>query len=230
MTQLPINRGPRWVFAVALCLALAACSSKPPAPDWQINAASAADRAVQAYLRGDQRVEQAEFENARSQLARTGNAANVARLELLRCAAQVASLVPGPCAAFRPLAEDATEAERAYARYLAGQALSSDIALLPQAQRAVAGAAPSQAAAMLLSVDPMSALVAAGVIFARGEATPALVALAVDKASVQGWPRPLLAWLGVQLALAQHSGWEDEAARIQRRMDLVAPKPAAKGT
>lgn len=215
----------RVASASALCMALLACGSKPPAPDWQLNAKSASDRAVQAYLKGDQRVEQAEFANARAELARTGDADHLARLELLRCAAQVASLVLGPCAGFTPLAQDASPEERAYARYLAGQALPSDIALLPPAQRAVAGAAPAQAAALLTAVEPMSALVAAGVIFTRGQASPALVALAVDKASAQGWPRPLLAWLGVQLQLAQQSGSDGEAARIQRRIDLVAPAP-----
>lgn len=223
MNKLPPTYLARSLFAATLCLALAACGSKPPAPDWQLSSKGASDRAVQAYLKGDLRVQQAEFELARAELGRTGDAANVARLELLRCAVQVASLVLGPCAAFAPLAQDATEAERAYARYLEGKALPSDVPLLPQAQRAVASATPAQAAAVFKDADPISALVAAGVIFSRGEASPALVALAVDTASAQGWPRPLLAWLGVQHQLAQQAGRTDEATRIQRRMDLVAP-------
>ena len=36
---------------------LAACSQKPPAADWALNAESASDRATQAYLRADQRVQ-----------------------------------------------------------------------------------------------------------------------------------------------------------------------------
>lgn len=230
MRNLQCTYGARSLCAAALCLMLAACSSKPPAPDWQLSAKGASDRAVQAYLKGDRRVEHAEFAGARAELERTGDAANVARLELLRCAAQVASLVLGPCAAFAPLAQDATEAERAYARYLEGKATPSDVALLPEAQRAVAGAVPAQAAAVLKAADPMSTLVAAGVIFSRGEASPALVELAVDTASAQGWPRPLLAWLGVQLKLAEQAGRADEVARIQRRMNLVSParSPEAK--
>ena len=112
---------------------LAGCAGKPPAPDWQLNAYSASDRAVQAYFEGRQRVESAEFARARSEIARTGDAAQLARLELLRCAAQVASLDLAPCTRFDALAQDATPAERAYARYLAGRADPADIALLPQA-------------------------------------------------------------------------------------------------
>ena len=64
-------------------------------------------------------------------------------------------------------------------------------------------------------------LVAAGVLFQAGRASPDLLALAVDTASAQGWRRPLLAWLGVQARRAEAAGAVDEAARIRRRMALV---------
>jgi len=201
---------------------LAGCAGKPPAPDWQLNAYSASDRAVQAYLDGRQRVESAEFARARSEIARTGDAAQLARLELLRCAAQVASLDLAPCTRFDALAQDATPAERAYARYLAGRADPADIALLPQAQQAAARAGPEQTAAVIAGQsDPLAQLVAAGARFARGQASPQLVQLAVDTASRQGWRRPLLAWLGVQEKLAEGRGDEPQAARLRRRMAIV---------
>ena len=201
---------------------LAGCAGKPPAPDWQLNAYSASDRAVQAYFEGRQRVESAEFARARSEIARTGDAAQLARLELLRCAAQVASLDLAPCTRFDALAQDATPAERAYARYLAGRADPADIALLPQAQQAAARAGPEQTAAVIAGQsDPLAQLVAAGARFARGQASPQLVQLAVDTASRQGWRRPLLAWLGVQEKLAEGRGDEPEAARLRRRMAIV---------
>ena len=77
---------------LALCALLAGCSSQPPVPDWQINAYSAAQRAVQSYLSGQTRSAEREFEQARDQIARTGSPALAARLELLRCAAQVGRL------------------------------------------------------------------------------------------------------------------------------------------
>ena len=52
-------------------------------------------------------------------------------------------------------------------------------------------------------------------------ASPALVQAAVDAASSQGWRRPLLAWLGVQLKLFEASGNRLEAERIQRRIALT---------
>lgn len=224
MMALPCTQSIRRALTVALCLVLTACGSNALAPSWQSDAKGASDRAVQAYFEGDQRVEQAEFTRARQELARTGDVSQMARLELLRCAAQVASLVITPCAAFQVLAQDATSEERAYSRYLEGKALPSDLPLLPAAQRDVAAVLPSQATTVLRGIDPLSAMVAAGVVFTRGGASPELVALAVDTASKQGWSRPLLAWLGVQRTLAEGAGRTTEAQRVQRRIDLVAPK------
>jgi hypothetical protein len=120
------------------------------------------------------------------------------------------------------LAADAAPAEQAYARYLAGQALTTDTPLLPEAHRPLTVAtAPESALANIK--DPLSRLVAAGVLLQRGVASPAVAAVAVDTASAQGWRRPLLAWLQVQQARAQAGGAVEDAARLQRRIDLVAP-------
>ena len=85
----------RWVgLRVALLgavLTLMACSSQPPTPDWQMNAQGAAQKALAAYLSGNARVEQLEWDHARAEVARTGRADLLARLELMRCAAQRAS-------------------------------------------------------------------------------------------------------------------------------------------
>ncbi len=101
----------------SLLVLLAACGSAPPAPQWQSNAKAALDRAVAAYLGGDTRVANAEFDLARRELARTGRADLVAMAELTRCAVRVASLDVAPCEGFEKLRSDATPAERAYADY-----------------------------------------------------------------------------------------------------------------
>ena len=77
-------------FAVAVLLS--ACAGSPPAPDWQMNAKSSMERAISAYLSGNDRVEAQEFAKARSEMASTGQVALVARAELIRCAGRVASL------------------------------------------------------------------------------------------------------------------------------------------
>lgn len=207
-----------------LVVVLAACSSAPPAPEWQANARSALDRAVAAYLAGDARVATVEFDLARRELASTGRADLVAMTELTRCAVRVASLDVGPCDGFERLRPDATAAQRAYADYLANQLQPGDVKLLPEQHRAIAtnGLSGDAATSALRAIDdPLARLVATGVLFQGGRANPAAIALAVDAASARGWRRPLLAWLGVELALAEKAGDSASAEHLRRRIALI---------
>jgi hypothetical protein len=208
-----------------LVIVLAACAGGPPPPDWQTSAKSAIDAAVAAYLSGESRVEAQEFERARSAVSRTGRPELLARLELMRCAVRVASLVFEPCEGFEKLRPDAAAPERAYADHLAARALPRDeIERLPPAQRAaavaVAGAEASVAGVQAID-DPLSRLIAISVLFQAGKASPAMIALAADTASAQGWRRPLLAWLKVQALRAERAGEAGEVQRLRRRIELV---------
>lgn len=208
-------------IATAGLVLLAGCSNKPPVPDWQMNAHDSAQRAAQAWLSGESRIEAAEYQRARANVLRTGRVDLLARLELSRCAWRVASLQFEDCAGFVAIEQDAGPAERAYAAWLAGSELpAAEVALLPQRQRALA-ALPSDEAIAKID-DPLSRLVAAGVQFKRGLATPATIATAIQTASDQGWRRPLLAWLEVQARRAEAAGDAAEAARIRRRLARVA--------
>jgi len=208
-------------LALGLTALLLACGNKPPIPDWQMTAHGALDRYVDAFMTGNSRVEEVEFSQARRALTRTGDTALVARVELTRCALRVASLVTGPCAGFEPLRVDAPAPERAYADYLAGRLAPVDAALLPAAHRAV-GTGNAGAGSLKAIADPLARLVAAGVLLQTGRADPDVLQLAVDTAAAQGWRKPLLAWLGVQLRRAELAGAAEEAQRLRRRMALVA--------
>ena len=213
----------RFCVAAVSVLLLTACGNTPPAPDWQMNAKASAERATQAWLTGDQRVEAAEFARARREVASTGQPALLARVELLRCAGRVAALDLEPCRGFDALAADAAPAEQAYARYLSGRSTAVDAALLPEPHHALAAGSAAPDAALAAIADPLSRLVAAGALFQRSQATPGVITHAVDTASAQGWRRPLLAWLKVQQARAQAAGASDEVARLQRRIEIVTP-------
>jgi hypothetical protein len=188
---------------LALIVVLSACSSGPPIPDWQLSAKAASERAVVAYLTGNARIDAAELARARAEVARTGRADLLARVELTHCAAQVASLVFEPCSAFEPLRADATEVERAYADRLAGRSATAE----PTALQGID--------------DPLARLVAAGVLFQTNRADPRVIQTAIDTASAQGWRRPLLAWLNVQLKRAEAAGANDDAQQLRRRIAIV---------
>lgn len=215
-------RIPSPILLGMLVATMAGCASGPPVPDWKMNAVGSLDRAVAAYNAGNDRLEALEFSRARSEMSSTGQPVLVARAELIRCASRVASLVFEDCTAFNALRQDAGAAELAYGNYLAGRAQASDIALLPESQKAAAAAtAEGLAAAITAIADPHAKLVAAGVAMRSSRASPAVLSIAVETASAQGWRRPLLAWLGVQAMRAEKAGDTVELQRLQRRMALV---------
>ena len=230
----PLSRGLTQTLlgaSLAGVLLLSACSSGPVAPVWQGDAKDALDRANAAYLEGDSRVAQAEMARVRRAISGTGRADWLATAELAHCAAQVASLVLEPCSAFEALRADATAAQVVYADYLKAQlgagTPTATLALLPAAQQGIAIQANGDAAALKSMPDPLSRLLGAAVWLQKGQASPAVMDLAVETASQQGWRRPLLAWLGVQALRAEQAGNTAELDRLRRRMALVEGRTSA---
>ena len=209
--------------AAAVVILLTGCANNPPPPDWQTNAHSALRDYSQAYLVGNNRVANLEFERARGEIASTGRIDLLARAELVRCAARAASLEMNRCTGFEALAKDAGASEHAYAAFLSAQLAEADVAALPEQYRPLAAAkeAASKNAALAAIKDPFSRLVGASVLLQSGQLAPSGIATAVNAASEQGWRRPLLAWLGVQLKRAEATGDVEAIGSIQRRIDLV---------
>lgn len=211
---------------------LTGCASQPPAPEWAINAEAAARQAGTAYLQGQSRIESLQWQKARAAVASTGRTDLAARMELMRCAAQVASLEWSDCPAYQALQSDAAASEQAYARYLSAKPRAEDASLLPGEQQAAARRIAAQASAptaltadevqqMTGTGDPLSRLLAAAVLLRAGHATPGLLQSGVEIASAQGWRRALTAWLLLQVRAAESAGDTDVAARARRRLDLL---------
>jgi len=212
------------LVACGAVVLLQACGNNPPAPDWKLNAHSALERATNAYLEGRTTIAEREFASARAEIARTGRSDLMARAELMRCAAKTASLAFEPCTAFDALRADAPPAEIAYAAYLAGHSTAADLPLLPPHHRQVATLGITEAAAVsaLQSMpDALSRQIGAAVLLETGRANPAVIALAIDNASAQGWRRPLLAWLTLQAQRAQTAGDTAAADAVRRRIALI---------
>lgn len=196
---------------------LAACASKPLPPDWQADAKGALDGSVEDYLKGHTGAAAAGFRTARQATTSTGRPDYVAQVELVRCAARVASLDFDDCPGYAALAQEATPEQRAYADYLYGRWQGLNAAQLPEQHRPVL--ATGQVAGV---ADPLARLVAAGAAFKAGRITPEGITQAIDTASNQGWRRPLLAWLGVLAQRAEAAGDAQEVQRIRRRIALAS--------
>lgn len=199
---------------------LAACAGGPPAPDWQANAHAALGHFTAAYLAGEDRVARQELAIARREVSRTGQASQLARVELTACALRLASLQAPDCPAFDALAADADAAARAYADYLAGRWDGLEVRLLPAAHRQVLSSRDALATLQAID-DPLARLVAAAVLLRAGRLSPSGIELAIDTASRQGWRRPLMAWLGFDRERCRMAGDAQCVAARERRIALI---------
>ena len=200
-----------------LVFLLAACASKPAPPSWQPNAKDALDGFTDDYLRGNTGAANAEFARARRETSSTGRFDLVAQVELVRCAARAASLEFDECPGFAALSGDASPQQRAYAAYIGGRWEGLDAGLLPEQHRPVVASGSMAGVA-----DPLARLVAAGALFKAQRIRPEDVVAAAETASGQGWRRPLLMWLGVQLKRAEAAGDAVAAERLKRRIALAS--------
>lgn len=197
-------------------LLLAACAA-PSSPGWLLETDAALSAHQAAYLNGEARVAARELALARREVGRTGDAVLMARVELAVCAAQTASLAGDGCPAFAPLAADAGAAERAYAAYLAGAQANAELLPASQRQTAVSGQTTDLAAI----ADPLSRLVAAGVLRQQGRLAADGYALATETAAGQGWRRALLAWLAADRERLLAAGDTAAAESRQRRIERI---------
>ena len=204
---------------IVIVMGLAGCAGNRMIPDWQINAHGALKSSIMAYLVGNSKLATMEFSRARREISSTGRTDLMARAELMRCAAQVASLEFNNCEPFQMMLQDAAAEERAYADYLEGNWVGLDTELLPAQHRAVLTVTGGTLNAI---EDPLSRLVAAGVLLRKGILAPEDITIVVQTASDQGWRRPLLAWLGVAIRRAEQSNDKEEVLLIQRRINLIS--------
>ena len=212
-------------MAAAMVLACAGCAVTP-APAWKTDTRDALDGFISAYLAGNLREADRYFRDARHAVAGTGRADLVARVELIRCAIGTAALDVDACSASEASEADLAGEDRAYAAFLAGRIDPARAAKLPGQYQPVARAHDTDARVKALGhiKDPVSRLIAAGALFRAGNLSPEGVATAVDTASEQAWRNPLLAYLNVQMKLAEAGGDSAMHETLRKRIELVSPR------
>ena len=208
--------------ALACGLMLAGCAGAP-APEWEARAHAALEKFKQQYLEGNSPRAQRYFTEAKAAVGATGKPELVARVELVRCALGTAALDVEACTGFEALRDAAARDDQTYAIFLSGRMQELEASRLPSQYRALAMArdAAARNQAMQKIRDPVSRLIAAGALFRGAQLSNDGLNSAIDMASMQGYRRPLLAYLNVQAKKAESSGDAAALQSIRQRIDLV---------
>lgn len=211
------------LFLAACLILLAGCGGKTPPPDWKVDSADLIERYKKHELRGENILAERYFQQAVNAAGSAGQVAETARLWLVRCAVRRASLDDDDCSEYVELAKlETTDEDRAYYQFITLDWNGVEASRLPKHYAALLAGPADKRLAQVAAIDaPLSRLLAASLVVQRGEADDALLALATETASAEGWKRPLLVYL--KLAEKRASEREDAAtlADIQARIRLV---------
>lgn len=218
---------PLWlkVFVCALAASmLAACGGGPKVPDWKKDSINLIEKYKKAELKGEVQRAERYFEQALEAAGSAGKIGETAQLHLIRCATRQASLDYEPCTGYLDHAKFGVNPEdEAYYRFLTNQQDKLDTSKLPAQYRDFARISdPAKIVASLRSIsDPLSRLIAASLATARKQTDDAILNLAAETASEQGWRKPLLVYLKLLENRATVRNDEFEAEKLRTRIKLV---------
>ena len=211
------------LLLTACLILLAGCGGKTPPPDWKVDSSDLIERYQKHELRGENILADRSFQQAVHAAGSAGQVAETARLWLVRCAVRRASLDDDDCSEYVELAKfGTTEEDRAYYQFITLDWSGVDASRLPKHYAALVAGAADKRHAQVEGIDaPLSRLLAASLVVRRGEADDALLSLATETASAEGWKRPLLVYLKLAEKRASERQDADALAAIQARIRLV---------
>lgn len=214
------------IFLVALCITLLqACGGGPKVPDWKKDSVNLVEKYKKAELKGENLLAERYFEQALDAAGSAGKLGETARLHLVRCATRQASLGLDPCEGYLQHAKfGAAPEDESYYHFLANQWDQVDTSKLPSPYRDfIKSSDPAKTLSVLQAIpDPLSRLIAISLVVARKQADEAILSLAAETASEQGWRKPLLVYLKLLENTAALKDDKNSLEKIRARIKLVA--------
>ncbi len=213
-----------FLFATLL---LAACGAKP-APVWVAAGHKQLETFKQDFLTGHEPIiTEIHFRKALEEIKKGGDADLLGKAWLTRMALQVA--VREELEESEYLKTETVElipANRNFYRFLKGDVATVDASLLPEPYRPFwmalsSGDAAKTAVAIAAIEDPLPRLIAAGLAVSHRLENNAILQIAVETASLNGWKRALLVWLERLKSSHEAAGNAAKASSIQSRIDLM---------
>jgi len=206
---------------------LVGCGSSKPVPDWTDASFNQLDNYKKSYLSGKERIAEAYFNKAVDEIKSSGDLEILARAYLTKYAVHVAVLEAFDDREYMKI--DAVEPilqNKNFYSFLKGAFDNVDEKLLPQQYagflRAFQSGKKDDVAHEISKMDnPLSKLIALGLLVQKNKNDETDLKLAIDIASHNGWKKALLAYLGKLQSFYKTNNQPGKAAHVEDRIQLI---------
>ena len=206
---------------------LVGCGSSKPVPDWTDASFNQLDNYKKSYLSGKERIAEAYFNKAVDEIKSSGDLEILARAYLTKYAVHVAVLDAFDDREYMRI--DAVEPilqNKNFYSFLKGAFDNIDEKLLPQQYagflRAFQSGKKDDVAHEISKMDnPLSKLIALGLLVQKNKNDETDLKLAIDIASHNGWKKALLAYLFKLQSFYKTNNKPDKAAHVEERIQLI---------
>jgi hypothetical protein len=210
-----------------ICLLFLGCASKP-LPDWLNTSYNQLENYKKSYLSGSEKIAALQFKCTINEIRKSGDLEILSRAYLIRMALQAT--------AFENMNEeeyvkiDALQPSlpnRSFHAFLKGDISHTDVNLLPGQYRGLCKALQQKGNGVELlreidnMEDPLSQLIALGIIVRLQQDNEYVLKKAIVVASAQGWEKPLIVYLGRLQSYYEGKKETDKATGIKQRIKLI---------
>ncbi|MCG6533156.1 MAG: hypothetical protein L7F78_00400 [Syntrophales bacterium LBB04] len=212
---------------LVLCLLLTGCGASKPIPDWLSISYSQLESYKKSYLSGKEQIAAIQFKGALSEIKKSGDLEILARAHLTRMALQTALLEDMESDEFLKIdALSPSVQNRNFYAFLKGEMAQVEEKLLPPQYQGISKNVKQPAGAAQLQElgkieDPLSQLIAIGILVRLHQENEAILQRAIDTASAQGWKKALLVYLERLKLSYEVKKKPEKALAIEQRIKLI---------
>ena len=212
---------------IAFGLLLYGCSSSRPVPDWTSASFNQLDNYKKSYLSGKESIAETYFNKAVDEIKGSGNLEILARAYLTKYALHVAVLEPFDDSLYLRIdAVEPVQQNQNFYNFLKGSFEKVDERMLPQQYarffKAFQSGRKDVATQEISNMDnPLSKLIAVGLLVTKNSYDETDLTLAIDTASQNGWKKALLAYMSRLQTFYEKNNKPDKAANIEEKARLI---------
>jgi alkylhydroperoxidase/carboxymuconolactone decarboxylase family protein YurZ len=212
---------------IAVFFLLVGCGTTKPTASWLSAGYNQLDSYKKHYLSGQDKVADLQFNDALKEIKKSGDLELLARTHLIRMALQMATLQDLSSAEYLKIeAVHPSPANRNFYAFLQGETAQVDAKLLPEQYLSFIETLRRPGEGERLRAieqleDPVSQLIAVGILVRMGQENEALLQRAIATASAEGWKKALLAYLARLQAYYAGKQEMSKALTIEQRINLI---------